>query len=108
LARQAEGMSISRAVGLWRSLKEDNRDPLQVYPLPQPLVPDSTYSAPELGDTVIDLRNAWIDACMAFDERQAERVLTQAFFLLLAGSRLFRVASESFGRDWQWMVRRFG
>jgi MerR family transcriptional regulator, light-induced transcriptional regulator len=79
LARQAEGMSISRAVGLWRSLKEDNRDPLQVYPLPQPLVPDSTYSAPELGDTVIDLRNAWIDACMAFDERQAERVLTQAF-----------------------------
>jgi MerR family transcriptional regulator, light-induced transcriptional regulator len=79
LARQDEGMSISRAVGLWRSLKTENQDPLQVYPLPHSSLPDSTYSASELGDTVVELRQAWIDACMAFDERKAELVLTQAF-----------------------------
>ena len=32
LARQHEGMSISRAVGLWRNLQEEGRDPFQLYP----------------------------------------------------------------------------
>ena len=78
LARQDEGMSISRAVGLWQSLKTEGRDPLQVHPLHQ------THEAPgyapaEMGDTVVELRRNWVDACLAFDERRAEMVLNQAF-----------------------------
>ena len=33
LARQDEGMTISRAVSLWRGLQAEGRDPLQVAPL---------------------------------------------------------------------------
>jgi len=79
LARQEEGMSISRAVGLWQSLKAEGRDPLQVYPLHPPQETSPTYTMAELGDTVIELRRHWIDACLAFDERRAELILNQAF-----------------------------
>lgn len=79
LARQDEGMSISRAVNLWRNLKDEGRDPLQVYPLAQPSESSPPYSVIELGDTVVELRHSWIDAILAFDERKAELVLNQAF-----------------------------
>lgn len=79
LARQDEGMSISRAVSLWQNLKSEGRDPLQVHPLLQSTETSPAYSAIELGDTVVELRNSWIDACLAFDERTAELVLNQAF-----------------------------
>ena len=79
LARQEEGMSISRAVSLWHSLKGEGRDPLQVSPLGHPEEPPPAYPSLELGNTVIELRRAWIDACLAFDERRAESVLNQAF-----------------------------
>lgn len=79
LARQEEGMSISRAVGLWQSLQSEGRDPFQVHPLSQSNQTETAYPAAELGDTVIELRQGWIDACMAFDERRAELILTQAF-----------------------------
>lgn len=79
LSRQNEGMSISRAVSLFQSVQAEGRDPFQVYPLSPTNQPDITYPAYELGDTVNELRRAWIDACMVFDERRAEQVLTQAF-----------------------------
>ncbi len=78
LARQAEGMSISRAVGLWRSLLDEGRDPFQVSPLAPAGEPPSLVNI-RPGDTVIELRHAWINACLAFDERRAETVLNQAF-----------------------------
>lgn len=79
LARQDEGLSISRAVRLWHRLVKDGQDPLQAMPLPQVSEPPVTYTPVELGDTIVELRRAWIDACMAFDERRAEMVLSQAF-----------------------------
>lgn len=78
LARQGEGMSISRAVGLWRSLIEQGRDPFQVSPLATAAEPPSLMSI-RPGDTVIELRQAWINACLDFDERRAETLLNQAF-----------------------------
>jgi DNA-binding transcriptional MerR regulator len=33
MARQEEGLSISRAVDLWRSMEEQDQDPLQVMPI---------------------------------------------------------------------------
>lgn len=79
LARQEEGMSISHAVNLWRSLQEEGRDPLQVTPLNPGEEAPSIYTGMELGNTAQELRRNWIDACLAFDERGAEFVLTQAF-----------------------------
>ncbi len=78
LARQDEGMSISRAVGLWRSIIEEGRDPFQVSPV-APAVEAPSLVSIRPGDTVIELRHAWINACLDFDERRAEMVLNQAF-----------------------------
>lgn len=77
LARQEEGLSISRAVALWQGLRAEGRDPLHVYPL-QP-APRPAVVPVELGGTIVELRRAWIEACLAFDERRAEAVLNQAF-----------------------------
>jgi methanogenic corrinoid protein MtbC1 len=79
--RQEEGVSISQAVSLWRQIEEDGDDPLRTYvaateggPSPRTVAP-----LPNLGEQIGDLRQAWIDACMNFDESSADYVLTQAF-----------------------------
>ena len=73
VSRQHEGMSISRAVDLWRQLSTEGRDALEA-PLPT--------SAPPLGaGPVIALRRDWEAACLAFDEQAAESVLSRAFAL---------------------------
>jgi MerR family transcriptional regulator, light-induced transcriptional regulator len=55
LARQEEGLSISRAVDLWRKLKTEGQDPLLApeYALPQPPAPP--LSVPQ-GDALAQLR----------------------------------------------------
>lgn len=83
LERQNEGMSISRAVSLWRGIAAEGRDPLHVMPLHSNQAMRESfvevYSPVELGETIVELRRSWIEACMAFDERKAELVLSQAF-----------------------------
>lgn len=78
MARQEEGLSISRAVELWRNLKAEGREPLRSMEY-QPAEIQRT-ELPSDG-TLAQLREAWISACLDFDEPQAERVLTQAFAL---------------------------
>lgn len=78
LQRQTEGLSISRAVALLRSIEEEGRDPFVVYPLPSEEALGPTYRSFDAGDTIAELRQAWIDACLAYDEQRAEMVLTQA------------------------------
>jgi DNA-binding transcriptional MerR regulator len=80
VSRQNEGLSVSRAVDLWRKLEVEGQDPLQAM--------DHAISAPGLltvphleGDALVELRRAWLSACLAFDEQRAEQVLTQAFAL---------------------------
>lgn len=73
-ARQKEGMSISRGVSLWRSLEAEGQDPLLIYTPHKPLA--------ALGGVRLDeLCQAWVDACLDFDERVAEQILAQAFAL---------------------------
>lgn len=97
IARQDEGMSISRAVELWRRLEIEESDPLQTLPITNaPTAASSSYPPPaapgpteaglstgifqtESGDTMAQVRAAWITACMNFDEQQAERIVSQAF-----------------------------
>lgn len=80
IARQREGLTISRAVELWEQLQAGDRDPLRAR---TPVaVPTEPVPAPQpTAGTVARLRQQWIDACLAYDERRAEELLNQAFTL---------------------------
>ncbi len=72
VARQREGLSISRAVEMWRSMENNGQDPLEpARPQPRSIVIG--------GMALDDLRQAWVSACLEFDEESAERALTQGF-----------------------------
>jgi DNA-binding transcriptional MerR regulator len=90
LERQTEGMSISRAIELWHRLEVEGHDATAA-----PVAP-SMHRHPEgslssiLGDhkpllsengVLAQLREAWIGACLTFDETRAEQLLSQAFAL---------------------------
>ncbi|MFL7868383.1 MAG: B12-binding domain-containing protein [Anaerolineales bacterium] len=71
IAKQGEGLSISRAVDLWNELSASGQDPLPAAPASH-LVTISSAN--------LDLiRKQWLDACLLFDEDAAEQVLNQAF-----------------------------
>jgi len=75
-ARQREGLSISRAVDLWRQMEAGGRDAL-----PMPL-PPSSIAEPRVGGDMLDqLRQEWLAACLAYDGRRAEQAAAQAFAL---------------------------
>ena len=80
VARQREGLSIRRAVDLWRQIESQGRDPLRAA------TPIATQAAPvppshPEGAIIGALRQGWIDACLAYDERRAEQIVNQAFAL---------------------------
>ncbi|UCC64819.1 MAG: MerR family transcriptional regulator [Anaerolineae bacterium] len=80
IARQREGLTIRRAVVLWRRLEAEGQDPLHAATSSAA----QASSAPLLrtaGDILAKLRQDWIAACLAFDEQGAENILTQAFAL---------------------------
>ncbi len=76
MARQSEGLSISRAVKLWKQLEEEGQNPLAVY---GEAAMEGTAVSPITGSRIEELRQNWIDAIHQFDETAAERVLAQAF-----------------------------
>jgi DNA-binding transcriptional MerR regulator/methylmalonyl-CoA mutase cobalamin-binding subunit len=102
VARQGEGLSISRAVDLWRKLETDGQDPLT---LPGYATPERTTTpviVPQ-GHAVADLREAWLSACLAFDEQGAAQILTQAFALYPPESVCFELLQKGLvqvGEDW--------
>ncbi len=70
--KQAEGLSISHAVEMWRTLY--GSDPLNPVETQVP-VPEIT-----MGEDILDgLRERWISACKAFNDQAANRTLDQAF-----------------------------
>jgi DNA-binding transcriptional MerR regulator len=80
LARQSEGLSISRAVDLWNDHHASGVDPLAGF---TSSVSTSIQATPAIyipPDTDLDsLRAQWVDACMKFSEANSEQVLNQAF-----------------------------
>ena len=80
LARQSEGLSISRAVDLWNDHNASGVDPLAGF---TPSTLTSTQATPAIyisPDTNLDsLRTQWIAACMQFSESNSEQILNQAF-----------------------------
>lgn len=78
VARKDEGMSISKATGLWRQLESDGHDPLNQLPLRE----DQPIAEPPVlrpGRTLERARQAWIAACLAYQEAEADRVVSEAF-----------------------------
>lgn len=102
MARQREGLSISRAVELWEQIEESGRDPLVEE---MSLGSQRLEGAPPRlsGESLEDLRKSWKSACLAYDERRAEQVMAQAFALyspeVVAVEMLQRTMAEV-GEGW--------
>lgn len=73
-ARQAEGLSISRAVDLWNETIASGTDPLAGAATPRL----STAQAVP-GSNLETLHNQWITACYRYDTISAEQILNEAF-----------------------------
>ena len=102
MARQREGLSISRAVELWEQIKAEGRDPLRTpTTLATPVA--STPARQPAGGTVAELREQWIEACLAYDEQRAEQILNQAFALYspeTVAIELLQQAVAQIGEGW--------
>jgi len=81
LAKQEEGLSISRAVDLWNEQLASDLDPL-ANSGPIDSASPLTISATSSETTVAAYRTEWINACTSFDEIAAEQILNQAFSVL--------------------------
>jgi DNA-binding transcriptional MerR regulator len=104
VARQDEGLSISRAIKLWRRLIQAGRDPLTDEEFATPVEEAPTVTAPiRTGNAVKELRHKWIAACLKFDERASEQILTQAFALFPIETVCFEIlqkALSEIGQGW--------
>ena len=101
IARQQEGLSISRAVEMWRSLEADGQDPLQISPVAS-TAKASPYALAS-GDAITDLRVAWVSACTDYDEQRAEGALAQAFAQYPAESVCIQILQKGLseiGQGW--------
>jgi methanogenic corrinoid protein MtbC1 len=78
MKRQEDGLSISRAVDLWKEEAASGLDPLagSSSTAATALVPVQYQAA---NATLDSLRARWIEACMDFSESTAEQILNQAF-----------------------------
>jgi len=96
IERQDDGMSISRAIELLHRLEEEGKNPLDAASIPgaprgdgrthEARASSSLLESSRLGDTgtVAQMRDAWVKACLNFEESQAEQLLAQAFALFPA------------------------
>lgn len=77
IARQEEGMAISHVIDLWQQLIASGDDPF----LMDAEEAESPSGLPFAlsGERIADLRTAWLNACLIFDEHEAQYFLAQAF-----------------------------
>lgn len=103
IGRQNAGMSISKAVKLWRAIESEGKDPLQEV-LPGIGIAKSPPAVEiPLGAKLDDLRARWVEACFAFDEAAAEQVLTHAFALFPPETVCFEIlfaGLSEIGESW--------
>jgi MerR family transcriptional regulator, light-induced transcriptional regulator len=89
--RQKEGITISQAVEMWkvRELGEQNAS----------MQAQAVLSEIKVGEDMLDqLREKWTEACMAFDDQAANRVLDQAFALAAADTVCTQVLQKGLAR----------
>lgn len=98
VARQAEGLSISRAVHRWNELAEAGEDPLAQAPM---RLGQALGRSPAKLD---GLRAAWLAACLEFDEARSESLLNQAFAFYTAETVITEIMLHGLrevGNRWQ-------
>jgi DNA-binding transcriptional MerR regulator len=101
LARQEEGLSISRAVDLWKQIEAEGNDPL--LEMEYGIRPPSVLPHLQVGDAIEDYRAEWIEACKRFDEQAAQQILNQAFAIYPAevvALELLTKALSEIGAGW--------
>ncbi len=94
--RQKEGLSISRAVGMWRTQGAQPPVTKQTQPVPQMLAAMGE-------DTLTQLRRYWCEACLAFNEPEAELALAKAMAIAAPEAVCTHVLQKGlaeFGRGW--------
>ncbi|MCX7854809.1 MAG: MerR family transcriptional regulator [Anaerolineae bacterium] len=95
--RLSEGMTAGQAVALWRSLEEAGKDPLVEYfrrPSERP---------PAEQEALDQWRNAWVAACLAFDEAAADAAFGQALAAFppeVACTEVLREGLAQIGEAW--------
>jgi len=97
MERQNEGLSISHAVEMWHQLESKGNDPLEINLIEKN---DSPFKNVE---TMADLRQAWMTACLNFDEMRAEHILAQGFSLYPLPVVCFELVQKGLaelGRGW--------
>jgi methanogenic corrinoid protein MtbC1 len=107
-AREREGMSISRAVSLWRRIEAGGRDPLVAEESSSASAARTATAYLPVGlqggaVTLVQLRQAWLAAVLDFQEMAAEQLLTQAFALYppeLVCSELLQAGVREAGEGW--------
>jgi MerR family transcriptional regulator, light-induced transcriptional regulator len=77
-ARQAEGMSIKRATDLWKELVSAGRKPTKDYKRAGMVVSELPVVERMQIDT---LRSKWLEACLTFDRRLSDDILSETFAL---------------------------
>jgi len=80
LAKQEEGLSISRAVDLWNEQLASGLDPLGDSVSTDSVAPLAVATSSS-ESTLATLRAEWINACKNFDEVTAEQIVNQSFSL---------------------------
>lgn len=100
-ARQDEGLSISRAVKLWRQMEAEGRNPLLT--METAVSSTSAATAALSGQSMEQLREGWINACLEFDERTARHILAQAFAIFTVETVCFELLQRGLaqiGNGW--------
>ncbi len=99
IARQAEGLSISRAVQQWKDVTAGGLDPLE-----EPGNTAALQGLPAANANLDALREQWLAHCLHFNEAGAEQILNQAFALYsleTVVSDLMRRGLHEIGEMWQ-------
>ena len=80
MARQTEGLSISRAVDLWNEQTASGSDPLAGSTTQALTIVQATPAIYMPQETTLDtLRSHWVAECLNFNETGAEQTINQAF-----------------------------
>ena len=96
IEKQKEGLTISRAVDLWRTQagrpKELSKSP--------PVLPVK----PEMGESMLDqMAQNWYEACLAFNEPEAELVVARALAMAapeVVCTQVLQKGLAELGREW--------
>jgi MerR family transcriptional regulator, light-induced transcriptional regulator len=114
IARQSEGLSISRAVALWHKLEQEEGDPLAAMQPGSSTYTDfhpvgeskNAFSPPQpagRGERITALHDQWVQAALSFDEQAAGHALSTAFALFtpeLVCTDIIQKGLATIGEGW--------